>query len=334
MKAIVYKKYGTIDELQLTEVPKPIPKDKEVLIKVHAVSPNASDVEFVKGKPLYTRMWGLTKPKNTILGSDIAGTVESIGNKVKRFQVGDAVFGDILGYWGGFAEYVCAPEKTLTLKPDSLSFEIAATLPQPAVVALQGIQIMGQVKAGQKVLINGAGGGSGTFAVQIAKLLGAEVTGVDNKRKLDLMHSIGADHVIDYEQEDVTRNGKQYGLILDLVAAHSVFDYKRILSSKGKYFLVGGTMGYIFQTLILGAIISLFSKCKMGILGVNPNEGLDRIIELIESGKIKSVIDKHYSLSDVPVAMQYLDEGHAKGKVVITLLELSGEIKKSTTNIM
>ncbi|MAE07390.1 MAG: alcohol dehydrogenase [Bacteroidetes bacterium] len=319
MKAIVYEKYGSTDELKLKEIQKPTPKDDEVLIKVHAVSPNASDVEFVKGDPLYTRMWGLTKPKNKILGSDIAGTIETIGSKVVRFQVGEAVFGDILGTWGGFAEYVCAPENALTLKPESLTFELASTLPQPAVVALQGIQNFGQVQAGQKVLINGAGGGSGTFAVQIAKLLGAEVTGVDSTKKLTMMESLGADHVIDYMLEDVTKNGEQYDLILDLVAAHSVFDYKRILSPKGKYYLVGGSVSYILKTMIFGAFISLNSKRKMQIIGIKPNQGLEDIIELIDSGKIKSVIDKRYSLSEVPEAMQYLSEGLAIGKVVIAV---------------
>lgn len=319
MKAIVYEKYGSANELKLREVEVPTPKDNEVLIKVHAVSPNASDVEFLKGEPMYTRMWGLFKPKNTILGSDVAGTVETVGSKVKKFSKGDEVFGDMLGHWGGFAEYVCAPENVLTLKPDSLTFEIAATLPQPAVVAVQGLVYNGKIQPGQKVLINGAGGGSGTFAIQIAKLSGAEVTGVDSAIKLDLMRSIGADHVIDYQTEDITKSGQKYDLILDLVSFHSIFGYKRILNPKGAYALVGGSMSHIFQTLIFGAIISMSGSKKMGILGVNPNQEIDHVIKLIESGKVKAVIDKHYSLSEVPEAMQYINEGRARGKVVISV---------------
>lgn len=319
MKAVVYEKYGSASELKLKEIQRPVPKDNEVLIKVHAVSPNASDMEFVRGEPLYTRMWGLWKPKNKILGSDIAGKIEVVGSKVKLFKNGDNVFGDILGHWGGFAEYVCAPESMLTIVPDNMSFEIAATLPQPAVVAMQGLQYGGQIQPGQKVLINGAGGASGTFAIQIASLSGAEVTGVDSERKLEMISSLGADHVFDYKKYDITKNGKQYDLILDLVASHSLFEYKRILSPKGAYAMVGGKMSHLFQTLIFGNAISVMSKKKMGVLGVKANQDLDHIMELIESGKIVSVIDKRYSLSEVPEAMQYLGEGLAIGNIVVTL---------------
>ncbi len=319
MKAVVYQKYGSPDALELKEVEKPTPKDNEVLIKVHAVSVNASDWEFLRGSPLYTRIWGLLKPKHKILGSDIAGRVEAVGRNVTQFQQGDAVFADILERWGGFAEYVCAPENALILKPANMTFEVAASVPQGASVALQGLRDKGQIQPGQKVLINGAGGGVGSFAVQIAKLFGAEVTGVDSTRKLDMMRSIGADQVIDYTQEDFTQNGQRYDLILDLVAYHSIFDYKRALSPKGVYVMVGGSMAHIFQTLFFGSWISLTGRKKMGILGAKPNKDLAFIIELIESGKVIPVIDRQYPLSKVPEALRYLGEGHAKGKVVITL---------------
>ena len=319
MKAVVYQKYGSPDVLELKEVEKPAPKDNEVLIKVHAVSVNASDCEFLRGSPLYTRIWGLLKPKYKILGSDIAGRVEEVGRNVTQFQQGDAVFGDILERWGGFAEYVCAPENALILKPASMTFEEAAAVPQAAGVALQGLRDKGQIQPGQKVLINGAGGGAGSFAVQIAKLFGAEVTGVDSTRKLDMMRSIGADQVIDYTQEDFIQNGQRYDLILDLVAYHSIFDYKRALSPKGVYVMVGGSMAHIFQTLFFGSWISMTGRKKMGILGAKPNKDLAFIIELIESGKVTPVIDRQYPLSEVSEALRYLGEGHAKGKVVITL---------------
>ena len=319
MKAIVYTEYGLPDVLELKEVEQPTPKENEVLIKVHAVSVNASDWDFLRGTPLYIRMWGLLKPKHKILGSDIAGRVESVGGNVKQFQPGDEVFGDILYRWGGFAEYVCAPENELMLKPASMTFEQAAAVPQAALVALQGLRDKGKIQPGHKVLINGAGGGSGTFAVQIAKLLGAEVTGVDSTGKLDLMRSIGADHVIDYTQEDYTRNGQHYDLILDFVAFRSIFDTKRALSPKGTYVLVGGPLARIFQVLFLGPWISLTEGKKMGVLGAKPNKHLAYMTGLIEAGKIVPVIDRRYPLNEVPEALRYLGGGHTKGKVVITL---------------
>ena len=319
MKAVVYTEYGPPAMLEIKEIEKPVPQDNEVLIKIHAVSVNASDWEFLTGRPLYTRMWGLRKPNYQILGSDIAGTVEAIGNKVKQFQPGDEVFGDILGHWGGFAEYVWAPVKNFTLKPKSLSFDQAASLPQAALVALQGLRDKGKVQSGHKVLINGAGGGSGTFAIQIAKWLGASVTGVDRTEKLDLMRSIGADQVIDFRQEDFTRNGQQYDVILDFVASHSIFDYKRALSPAGKYILVGGSLPHIFQTLLLGSFISLTGKKKMGILGAKANQGIDLMIELVEAGKVIPVIEKLYPLNEVPEALRTLGEGRAMGKLVIVM---------------
>ncbi|MEN8115350.1 MAG: NAD(P)-dependent alcohol dehydrogenase [Bacteroidota bacterium] len=320
MKAIVREKYGSADELKLQEVEKPVPKNDEVLVKVHAVSLNASDVENLTGTPFYIRAWGLFKPKYKILGSDIAGVVEAVGSKVTKFKKGDAVFGDALYTWGGFAEYACIPEKVLTKKPESLTFKVAAALPQSAEVAVQGLRYKNMIKAGSKVLINGAGGGSGSFAIQIAKLMEAEVTGIDNSEKLGLMSSLGADHVIDYKMEDFTKNGKKYDLILDLVASHCIFDYRRSLAPKGVYGIVGGHMRHIFSTLIIGGLISLFGKKKMGMVAVNSNQDLNYITGLIESGKIKPVIDKVFTLEQVPEAMRYQSEGRAKGKVVIKIL--------------
>jgi NADPH:quinone reductase-like Zn-dependent oxidoreductase len=318
MKAIVYTKYGPPEVLQLIEVAKPTPRDDEVLIKVQAISVNRSDWEGLIGKPLYARIGGLLKPRHHILGSDIAGRVEMAGRKIRRFQPGDEVFGDILPRLGGFAEYVCARESALALKPASVTFEQAAAIPQAAVIALQGIRDKGQVQPGQKVLISGAGGGAGTFAVQLAKLYGAEVTGVDNTGKLDFVRSLGADHVIDYSREDFTKNGKQYDLILDIVAHRSVFAYKRALRSNGSYFLTGGSVATILQILLLGPWISMIESKKIRILAVQPNlKDMVYITELYEAGKVVPVIDRQYPLSEVPEALRYLGEGRVKGKVVI-----------------
>lgn len=320
MKAITYTEYGSPDVLQIKEVAKPAPTDDEVLIKVQAVSVNRSDWEGLRGKPLYARIGGLLKPRHQILGSDIAGRVEMAGRNIRRFQPGDEVFGDILARMGGFAEYVCARERALALKPASMTFEEVAAIPQAAVIALQGIRDKGQVQPGQKVLINGAGGGAGTFAVQLAKLYGAEVTGVDNTGKLDFMRSLGADHVIDYTREDFTKNGKQYDLILDLVAHRSVFAYKRALRPNGSYFFVGGSVATIFQILLLGPWIRRTTGKRIRILAVQPNsKDMVYITELYEAGKVVPVIDRRYPLSEVPEALRYLGEGRAKGKVVITV---------------
>lgn len=320
MKAIVYTKYGSPEVLQLKEVAKPTPKDDEVLIKVQAVSVNRSDWEGLSGKPLYARLGGLLKPRHHILGSDIAGRVEMAGRHIRRFRPGDEVFGDILPRLGGFAEYVCARESALAPKPASMTFEEAAAIPQAAVIALQGTRDKGKIQPGQKVLITGAGGGTGTFAVQLAKLYGAEVTGVDNTGKLDFMRSLGADHVIDYTREDFTKNGKQYDLILDIVAHRSVFAYKRALRSRGSYFLTGGSVTTIFQVLLLGPWITGTTGKNMRILAVQPNlKDLVYVTELCEAGKVVPVIDRRYPLSEIPEALRYLAEGRTKGKVVITV---------------
>lgn len=299
---------------------KTTPTDDEVLIKIHAVSVNRSDWEGLTGKPLYARMGGLLKPRYPTLGSDIAGRVEMVGRNNRQFQPGDEVFGEMLKYQGGFAEYACATGEILALKPANMTFEVASAIPQAGVIALQGIRDKGQVQPGQKVLINGAGGGSGMFAVQLAKMYGAEVTGVDNAEKLDFMRSLGVDHVIDYTREDFTRNGKQYDLILDLVAYRSPVAYQRALKPNGSYFAVGGSVATFIQILLLGPLIRRTTGKNIRILAVQRNrKDLVAVTELCEAGKIVPVIDRQYPLSEVPDALRYLGEGHVKGKVVITL---------------
>jgi NADPH:quinone reductase-like Zn-dependent oxidoreductase len=265
-------------------------------------------------------LFGLLKPRIKILGVDIAGRVEAVGRNIKRFQPGDEVFGDISGCgWGGFAEYVCAPENALALKPASMTFEEAAAIPQAAMLAIQGLRDKGQIQPGQKLLINGAGGGVGTFAVQIAKVDGVEVTGVDSSGKLEMLRSLGCDHVIDYTQDDFTKNGQCYDLILDVKTNRSIFDYTRALSPGGVYVTVGGSMTRLFQTLLLGPWISMINKKKMRIVGLKQNRDLAYMIELFEAGKVKPVIDGPYKLSEVPEAIRYFGEGNHKGKVIITL---------------
>ena len=321
MKAVVYYQYGSPDGMKLAEVEKPAPDENQVLIKVHAVSVNGADWEGLVGKPLYARMGGLRKPSAHILGSDVAGRVEAVGKNIQHFQPGDEVFGETMRYHDGFAEYVCVPEKALAHKPASMTFEEASAIPQAGVIALQGIRDKGQVQPGQSVLINGAGGSAGTFAVQLAKLYGAEVTGVDNTGKLDFMRSLGADHVIDYTRQDFTKTGKQYDLILDVTAHRSVFAIQRALKPGGRYFVVGGSVGVMFQILLLGPWIRRTTGKHIRILAVVPNrEDLEFVTELCESGKIAPVIDRRYPLSEVPEALRYVGEGRAKGKVVITVV--------------
>jgi NADPH:quinone reductase-like Zn-dependent oxidoreductase len=318
MKAIVYHEYGSPDVLKLEEVQKPTPADNQLLIKVYAVSLNRSDWEGLVGKPLYARIGGLFKPRDKILGSDIAGKVEAVGKDVRQFKPGDEVFGLMLNYGGGFAEYACKSEKAMALKPAGMTFEAAASIPQAAFIALQGIHDKGKVQPGQKVLINGAGGGTGAFAIQLAKLVGAEVTGVDNAEKLDFMRSLGADHVIDYTKEDFTKTGQQYDLILDVIATRSIFACQRALKPNGNYFMAGGSVATMFQSLILGPLIKRITSKNIKLLVVQTDsKDLVTITELIESGKVKLVIDRRYSLSETAEALRYLGEGHAKGKVVI-----------------
>jgi NADPH:quinone reductase-like Zn-dependent oxidoreductase len=321
MKAIVYEKYGPPEEvLELKEVEKPSPKDNEVLVKVHAASLNAGDWHILRGEPLLritTR--GFLKPKHKILGDDIAGRVEAVGRTVKQFQPGDEVFG--ITIFGAFAEYRCVPEdKYLYPKPANMSFEEAAAIPMAATPALQGLRDKGQIQSGQKVLINGASGGVGTFAVQLAKSFGAEVTGVCSTKKIDMVRSIGVDHVIDYTQEDFTKSGQRYDLILDIAAYHSIFDCRRALNPEGSYVCIGGSMARYFQAILLGPLISMMGNKKMGTVFGPPNQkDMDFLIELFKAGKVVPVIDRRYPLSEVPEALQYLEAGHARGKVVITV---------------
>jgi NADPH:quinone reductase-like Zn-dependent oxidoreductase len=320
MKAIVYTKYGTPDALQFKEVAKPAPRDDEVLIRVHAVSINDWDWGLLQGVPLANRLNnGLLKPKNKILGSDIAGRVETLGKSAKRFKPGDEVYGDLSGRWGGFAEYVCARESSLSLKPPGMSFVEAAAIPQAAMLAVQGLLDKGQIRQGQKLLINGAGGGVGTLGVQIAKLHGVQVTGVDSSGKLDMLRTMGFDQVIDYTKEDFTRSGQCYDLILDVKTNRSVFAYTRALCPHGVYVTVGGSTVRLLQALLLGPWISLITKKRIRMVLLKPNKDLAYMNELFEAGKLKPVIDGPYKLSQVPEAMRHFGQGNHKGKVVIVV---------------
>jgi NADPH:quinone reductase-like Zn-dependent oxidoreductase len=321
MKAIAYTKYGTPDVLELIEVDKPVPRENEVLIKVYAVSINDWDMGLLQGDLINRLINGLLKPKKKILGSDIAGRIEEVGKKVKQFQPGDEVYGDLSGDWGGFAEYVCARENALIRKPVGMTFESAAAIPQASMLAVQGLIDKGKIQSGQKLLINGAGGGVGTFAVQIAKLYGVEVTGVDSSGKLEMMSSLGFDQVIDYSQVDFTKNGKYYDLILDVKTNRSIFDYTRTLSPNGTYITVGGHMFRLFQALILSPWISIFSKKKICIVGLKQNKDLAYMNKLFEADKIKPVIDRLYKLEEVPEAFRLFSKGDHKGKVVIKVKE-------------
>lgn len=299
---------------------RPIPADDEILVKVHAVSVNRSDWEGLVGQPLYARMNGLWKPKHRILGSDVAGRVEAVGKDHRDFRPGDAVFGEMENYRGGFAEYVCTRGNHWALKPPGMSFEEAASIPQAAVIALQGIRDKGQVRAGQGVLVNGAGGGAGMFAIQLAKFYGAEVTGVDSTAKLDFMRSLGADHVIDYTQDDFTRNGRHYDVILDLVAFRSGFDYARALKPGGRYYAAGGSVATLLQIVLLGPWLRSTRKRKVHVLAVRRNrDDLVHVAALCQARKLVPAIDRVYPLSAVPEALRHLGEGHVKGKIVITL---------------
>jgi NADPH:quinone reductase-like Zn-dependent oxidoreductase len=322
MKAIVSNKYGSPDILEFTEVEKPIPMDNQVLVKVHAASLNFGNLVLLKGEPFLARFaFGLLKPKYRIPGGDIAGQVEAVGKGVQQFQPGDEVFGDLSGFgWGGFAEYVSVPETALVLKPANLSYEEAAAVPMAGVTALQGLRNKGKIQSGQKVLINGASGGVGTFAVQIAKSYGAEVTGVCSTRNLDILESLGADFCIDYTKEDFIQWAQSYDLILGVNGHNPLSAYKRSLNPKGIFVHVGGSGAQMFQAMFMGPWISMTGSKKMGTFLQRPNrKDLLYMKELIEAGKVKPVIDRSYKLSEVPDAFRYFEEGHAQGKVVITI---------------
>ncbi|MWC30794.1 zinc-binding dehydrogenase [Paenibacillus sp. MMS18-CY102] len=321
MRALVYDNYGSPDVLRIEEVEVPVPKSHEVLIAVHAASVNSWDWDLLRGKPYITRLGGLRKPRYRILGADIAGKIVAVGDAVERFRPGDEVFGDISGCgWGGFAEYVCAREEALTPKPTAISFEQAAAIPQAAVLALQGLRDKGKIQRDHRVLINGAGGGVGTFAIQYAKLLGAKVTGVDSADKLDMLRSLGADHVLDYAQEDFTAIGPRYDLILDVVGKRSVFAIKRALKSGGRYVMVGGSIPRLLQTLLVSPIAALFEKKKLAVLVHKPNHD-DQLAwqALVEAGHVVPVIGQKYALHDAAQALLHLGEGRVKGKAIVCM---------------
>ena len=320
MKAIVYTEYGPPNVLQLKEVEKPAPKENQVLIKVHAASVNAGDWREMRADPFLIRLGGgLLRPKDPRLGSDVSGRVEAVGENVKQFRPGDEVFGCA---HGSFAEYALAREAYLTLKPANRSFEEAAAVPVAALTALQGLRDAGGIRPGQKVLIQGASGGVGTFAVQIAKSFGAEVTAVCSTRNLKMARSIGADHMIDYTQEDFTRNRQRYDLIFAANGYHSLSAYKRALSPQGIYVCAGGTMPQFFQSILLGSLMSRNGGKKLGTMGIAKvnQEDLVYLGELLKAGKIAPVIDTSYPLSEIAEAVRYVEDTHAQGKVVITIV--------------
>jgi NADPH:quinone reductase-like Zn-dependent oxidoreductase len=320
MKAITYHNYGSPDVLQIEEIEKPTPDENQVLVKVHATSINAGDYRVMRADPFFIRIvtGGFLKPKDTRLGGDVAGRVEAVGENVKQFRPGDDVFGC---RHGAFAEYVCAREGLLALKPANISFEQAAAVPIGALTALQGLRDTGGIRAGQKVLIQGASGGVGMFAVQLAKSFGAEVTAVCSTRNLDMARSIGADHVIDYTREDFTRNGQQYDLILAANGYHPLSAYKRALSQQGVYVCAGGTMPQFLQAMFLGSWMSQKGGKKMASMGIAQvnQEDLVFLGELLKAGKILPVIDRIYPLSEIAEAMRYVEDVHPQGKVVITV---------------
>jgi len=324
MKAVICTKYGSPDVLQLQEVAKPSPKDNEVLIKIHAASINSRDWRLMRANPFFIRLMpgGFPQPKNKILGADVAGRVEAIGRYVKQFKPGDDVFGYLPSATGRgtFAEYVCAEENAITLKPANLTFEQAAAVPLAAITALQSLRDKGNIQPGQKVLIQGASGGVGTFAVQIAKAFGAEVTAVCSTRNLEMAHSIGAEHVIDYQKENFTRNGQHYDLILAVNGYHPVADYMRALSPEGIYVVAGGSMLQLFKAALQGRRTSKTGNQKTFVMSlVQSPKDLAYMKELLESGKVVPVIDGCYPLSKADEALRYFEKEHAQGKVVITV---------------
>jgi NADPH:quinone reductase-like Zn-dependent oxidoreductase len=323
MKAVVYNSYGTPDELQLADVPKPALIENEVLVKVHAASINSWDWDMLVGKPWLARMFsGISKPKYKILGADIAGVVEAVGSNVKNFHPGDEVFGDNAGGgFGGFAEYVAVPEKLLAKKPAKMSFEQAAALPQAGLLAMQGLRYKKEIKPGDEVLINGAGGGVGSIALQYAISIGAKVTCVDKEEKFDLLRTLGADECMDYLKTDYTKTGKQYDYILDVIAHKSTTDYKRALKPDGVFAMIGGSMGgLLFQMMVVQPILSKYRKKKLGIMGYHVNrEGLEELCRLFEAGKIKPVIDSCFPLEITADAFRYFAEGNFKGKIIIAV---------------
>jgi len=324
MKAILYTKYGPPEALQLTEVDKPAPAEKQVLVKVHAASANALEWRPFTMSPIVIRlMGGLRKPRDPNMGVDVAGTVEAVGSGVTEFKPGDQVFGVAPA---AFAEYACNAESKFVLKPATISFEAAAAVPVAALTALQGLRDTGKIQPGQRVLIDGASGGVGTFAVQIAKSYGAEVTAVCSTRNLDLARSLGADYVIDYTREDFTKNGQRYDLILAVNGSHPILDYRRALSPQGICVVAGGSLTQVLLALLLGPVISRLGSKKHFFMGMAKSGKEDLLVlkELLEAGKVVSVIDTCYPLSKTAEAIRYLMDDHARGKVVITMDDSRG----------
>jgi NADPH:quinone reductase-like Zn-dependent oxidoreductase len=323
MKAIVRYEYGSAHVLELKDIDKPVATDNEVLVRVHAAGVNMADVDYMLGRPRAARLiTGLRGPRNCVLGLDVAGEVQAVGKDVTRFRPGDEVFGDLTEYgYGAFAEYACASERAFAPKPANLTFEEAATVPQAGVMALQGLRGGRSIEPGHAVLINGAGGNVGPFAVQIAKSFGAEVTGVDSTDKLDMLRSIGADHVIDYTQEDVLLGGQRYDRILDVAAFRSIFAWKQMLRPRGVYVVVPNSMAGMFKAAFLGPLISIAGGRKMGIQMGQPfaRDDVAFLTELIEDGRVTPVIDRRYPLDEVPEALRYQETGHPRGKIVITI---------------
>jgi NADPH:quinone reductase-like Zn-dependent oxidoreductase len=317
VRAVVYDRYGNPDVLRIDDVPMPSPGRGQVLVKVVATSVNLSDWETLRGSPLYSRLGGLRAPARRILGSDIAGWVDVVGNGVTRFRPGDEVYGDNLWLKGGFAEYAVAAERALARKPPELTFVEASTIPQAGAIALQGTE---GAAAGRRLLVNGGGGGSGSFAIQLAKRLGAHVTGVDNAGKLDFMRSIGADEVIDYRSEDFARHHQPYDLILDLVAHRSVFAYRRALAPGGRYRCVGGTVPALLRVVTVGSIVGRLTHRRMGMLIVKEGPAhFEPLANLCIAGDVSVHVDRTFGLDDVPAALAYVGEGRALGKVVVTM---------------
>lgn len=319
MRAVVYDRYGPPEELRVADVPLPSRSPKQVLVRVLATSINLSDWEGLRGSPPYARMGGLRTPAHRTLGSDIAGRVEAVGAQVTRFKAGDEVYGDNLQLMGGFAEYAVAPESALARKPAELSFAEASTIPQAGAIALRGTAAA-TATAGQRVLINGAGGGSGSFAIQLAKRAGAHVTGVDNAGKLDFMRSVGADEVIDYRREDFTRGGESYDLILDLVAHRSPFAVRRTLAPGGRYWCVGGRVRTLLAMATVGSVIGRLTGRRLGVLVVHQGpQHFGPLADLCVAGDVRIHIDRTFRLDEVPEAMRYVGEGRARGKVVVEI---------------
>jgi len=323
MKAIYYDQYGQPDVLKLVEIEKPTPKEDEVLVRIYATSINSWDWDMIRGEPVFVRMWGLFKPKHKIPGSDIAGCVESVGRNVKKFKPGDEVYGDIVEHgWGGFAEYACAKEHQLVSKPSSMSFEQASAIPQAGLLALQSIRDFGKLQKDQHILLNGAGGGVGTLGLQIAKMVGAEVTVVDSADKHDMLKSLGADHVIDYHKEDYTNLGRTYDVIVDVIANREIASYRRALSPGGIFVMIGGSTPTILNLMIFGPLIAKFRRRdgkRITMMGYKPNRGLDDMSKYFEEGKVIPVIDKVFPLEQTADAFRYFAGGTFKGKIVINI---------------